>query len=170
MPMISHLELEGERQGRIEGSCDQEGREGTILIYGMNQEIHIPRDPRSGLPSGKRIHGPLTVVKEFDKASPKLYQALCTGEHLRATLKWYRLDPTGTEEHYFTHTLEDAITVSMKPYSPIAFLPENEPFRHMEEISFTYSRIKWTWEPDGIESEDSWAARPRVRRPIRKTK
>ena len=156
MPMTSHLELEGENQGGIEGNCDMEGREGTILVYAMNQEIHIPRDPQSGLASGKRIHGPLTIVKEFDKASPKLYQALCTGEHLKAALRWYRIDKSGTEEHYFTHTLEEAIVVSIKPYMPIAFLDENEPYRHMEEVSMTYKKIKWTWEPDGIESEDSW--------------
>jgi len=24
-------------------------------------------------------------------------------------------------------------------------------------VSFTYKKIKWTWEPDGIEAEDSWA-------------
>ncbi len=158
--MVSHLELEGESQGKIEGTCDMEGREGTILVFGMDQLIHIPTDPQSGLPSGKRIHGPLKLVKEFDKASPKVYQALCTGEHLKATIKWYRIDPGGKEEHYFTHTLEDAIIVSVKPYMPIAFLEENEPYRHMEEVALTYSKIKWTWEPDGIEAEDSWAVPP----------
>ena len=158
MPMPCHLEVEGQNQGKIDGSCVMEGREGTILVYAMNHDVHIPRDPQSGLPSGKRIHGPLSIVKEYDKASPKLYQALCTGEHMKSVvIKWYRIDPTGTEEHYFTHTLEDAIVVGMKPYMPIAFVPENEPYRHMEEVSFTYSKIKWTWEPDGIESEDSWA-------------
>jgi len=158
MPMPCHLEVEGQNQGTIEGSCVMEGREGTILVYAMDHDVHIPRDPQSGLPSGKRIHGPLSIVKEYDKASPKLYQALCTGEHMKTVvIKWYRIDPTGTEEHYFTHTLEDAIVVGMKPYMPIAFVKENEPYRHMEEVSFTYSKIKWTWEPDGIESEDSWA-------------
>jgi len=157
MPMPCHMEVEGENQGKIEGSCDMQGREGTILAYAMDHEIRIPRDPQSGLPSGKRVHGPLKIVKEFDKASPKLYQALCTGEHLKnVTLKWYRIDPTGSEEHYFTHTLEDAVIVEIKPYVPMAFLPQNEPYRHMEEVSLTYSKIKWTWEPDGIESEDSW--------------
>jgi type VI secretion system secreted protein Hcp len=158
MPMLAHLELEGETQGMIEGTCDMEGREGTIIVYAMNQDIHIPIDPQSGDTSGKRIHGPLTVVKEFDKASPKLYQALCTGEHMKAALKWYRIDPGGHEEHYFTHNLDHAILVTIKPYFPIAFLEENEPYRHMEEISFTYRNIKWTWEPDGVESEDSWLA------------
>jgi len=157
MPMPCHLTLEGENQGNIEGSCEMEGREGTILVYSFDHDIHIPRDPQSGLPSGKRIHGPLTIVKEFDKASPKLYQALCTGEHLsNVTIKWYRIDPTGSEEHYFTHVLEDAIVVTIKPYVPMVFVAENEPYRHMEEIAFTYKKIKWTWEPDGVESEDSW--------------
>jgi type VI secretion system secreted protein Hcp len=158
MPMPSHLTLQGEKQGKIEGSCDMKGREGTILVHAMNHDIHIPRDPQSGLPSGKRIHGPLSIVKEYDKSSPKLYQALCTGEHMKeVTIKWYRIDKTGSEEHYFTHKMEDAIVVTMKPYMPVAFLPENEPYRHMEEVAFTYKKIKWTWETDGIESEDSWA-------------
>jgi type VI secretion system secreted protein Hcp len=159
MPMPCHMELEGMKQGKIEGSCDMQGREGTVLVFAMNHDIHIPRDPQTGLGSGKRIHGPLTVVKEYDKASPKLYQALCTGEHMKnVKLKWYRINPQGNEEHYFTHLLEDAIVVEIKPYMPIAFLKENEPYRHMEEVSFTYSKIKWVWEPDGVEAEDSWRA------------
>jgi type VI secretion system secreted protein Hcp len=28
----------------------------------------------------------------------------------------------------------------------------------MEDISFTYKAIRWTWVPDGIEAEDSWDA------------
>ncbi len=83
----------------------------------MDHKIHIPRDPQSGLPSGKRIHGPLAIDKEVDKASPMLQQALCSGEHLsEVTIKHYRIDDTGVEEHYFTITLENAIIVEMEPY------------------------------------------------------
>jgi len=32
MPMPCHLTLEGEKQGKIEGSCEMQGREGTILV------------------------------------------------------------------------------------------------------------------------------------------
>lgn len=156
--MPAHMELEGKNQGKIEGSCEMQGREGTILIYAMKHHIHIPRDTHSGLPTGKRVHNPLAVVKEYDKASPKLYQALCTGEQFsNVTIKWYRIDPTGKEEHYFTTKLEDAIIVDMKPYMPETFLAPNEPYKHMEEVSFTYSKIIWTWEPDGIEAQDEWA-------------
>ncbi len=157
MPMTSHMEVTGKNQGKIDGSCDMEGREATILVYGMDHSIYIPRDPQSGLPSGKRIHGPITVEKETDKSSPMLKQALCSGEQLsEVVIKKYRIDPTGSEEHYYTITLEDAIIVEIQPYMPLAFLPENESYRHMEKVSFTYSKIKWKHEIDGIESEDSW--------------
>jgi type VI secretion system secreted protein Hcp len=151
------MEITGNKQGKIDGSCDMKGRENTILVYALDHDIHIPRDPQSGLPSGKRIHGPLTIQKEIDKASPSIYQALCTGEQLgNVTIKQYRIDPTGVEQHYFTIKLEDAIIVQVTPYTPVAFLAENEPFRHMEKVSFTYSKIIWRHEVDAKESEDSW--------------
>jgi type VI secretion system secreted protein Hcp len=157
MPMPAHLTLEGENQGVIEGNCEMAGRENTILVQAFNHEIHIPRDPQSGLSTGKRVHGAMSIVKKFDNASPKLYQALCTGEHLKnVTIKWYRIDPTGQEEHYFTHVLEDAILVAMKPYMPNCLDPATESYTHMEELLFTYKKIMWTWVIDGIEAEDSW--------------
>jgi type VI secretion system secreted protein Hcp len=45
----------------------------------------------------------------------------------------------------------------VKPSMPVTLLAQNEPYRHMEEVSFTYKKIKWTWEPNGIEAEDSWS-------------
>jgi type VI secretion system secreted protein Hcp len=159
MPMPAHLTMTGENQGNIEGSCEMQGREGTILVEGMTHEVTIPRDPQTGLATGKRIHGPLTITKVYDKSSPKLYQALVTGEHMKSvTVKWYRISPQGQEEHYFTHVLEDAIIVSVKPWMPNCLDPKTESFTHMEDVSFTYKKIKWTWEVDGIEAEDSWLA------------
>jgi len=158
MPMPAHLTLLGKKQGIIEGSCEMHGREGTITVYGMNHDISIPSSPTDGLSTGKRVHGPLTIIKDYDKSSPKIYQALCTGEHMEdLTIKWYRITKQGIEEHYFTHKLEDAIVVSVKPYMPESLVAENESYRHMEIVSFTYKKITWIWEPNGIEAQDSWA-------------
>lgn len=157
MPMPAHMTLEGEQQGTIDGSCEMQGRENTILVQAFNHEVRIPRDPQSGLSTGKRVHNALSVVKVFDKSSPKLYQALCTGEHMKiVTIKWYRIDPQGQEEHYFTHVLEDAIIVSIRPWMPNCLDTQTEGFTHMEELMFTYKKIRWTWEVDGVEAEDSW--------------
>jgi len=157
MPMPAHMELTGNNQGKIDGSCTQQGRENTIIIQAMNHNVRIPRDPQTGLPTGKRSHEALTITKTYDKSSPKLYQALCTGERFsEVVIKWYRIDPTGAEEHYFTHRLEDAIIVDIRPWMPNCLDPATESFSHMEEVSYTYSKIRWTWEPDGIEADDDW--------------
>jgi hypothetical protein len=33
-------------------------------------EIVSPRDPQSGLPTGKRMHKPMVITKELDAAAP----------------------------------------------------------------------------------------------------
>ena len=39
MAMPAHLTLTGEKQGKIDGSCEMQGREKTILVYGMNHDV-----------------------------------------------------------------------------------------------------------------------------------
>lgn len=159
MSMPVHLELTGEKQGKIEGSCDMEGRAGTILVQSLDHEILIPRDPQSGSASGKRVHGAMKITKYVDKSTPKLFQALTSGEQLKEVkIKWYRINgKTGKEEHYFTTVLNAAIIVSINTNIPNCLNLASSPFGHMEDVSFTYRKIIWTWEVDGIESEDDWS-------------
>lgn len=159
MPLPAHLTLEGSKQGKIVGSCDQEGREGTILVQALDHEVSIPRDSQTGLATGKRVHHPLTILKALDRSTPLLYQALTSGEHMKSVeIKWYRIDSSGAEEHYFTTKLEDAIIVSIRPGIKNCLESAQQDFPHLEEVSFTYRKAIWRWEPDGIESEDDWRA------------
>jgi type VI secretion system secreted protein Hcp len=159
MPLPAHLTLVGERQGKIEGSCDQQGREGTILIQALEHEVSIPRESQTGVATGKRVHHPLVVLKSFDKSSPLLMMALCSGEHMKSVeIKWYRIDPMGKEEHYYTTRLEDAVIVSLRPSMKNCLDPSCSHLAHMEEVSFSYRKAIWRWEPDGIEAEDDWRA------------
>ena len=156
--------FEGVVQGKIEGwgswpgEDDVKDREGASLIYQLEHEVTIPRNPQSGLPSGQRVHHPVRVIKRIDKASPKLYQALCQGERFKnVTFRWYRTKAgAGKQEHYFTTVLEDAILVNMKEWFPITVDKEKDTYSHFEDLSFTYRRILWTWEIDGIEAQDDW--------------
>jgi type VI secretion system secreted protein Hcp len=159
MPMPFHMELTGKTQGNMSEGCSIiQGRENTILCQALDHELYIPHDPQTGLPTGKRVHRPLTVTKTFDKSSPKMYQAVTSGERMTdVTMKYYRITPEGTEEHYFTIKLEDAIIVSIKPWVPNALDQAKEKFTHMEDVSFTYMKIIWTWVKDGVEAQDSWA-------------
>ncbi len=157
MAMVSHLWLTGEKQGPIAGSCDQAGRENSILVQALDHEVYIPHDPQSGQPTGKRVHKALKITKVIDESSPLLFQALTSGERMTdVTLKLYRIDNTGTEEHYYTIQLEEAIIVSIQTWIPNCLDPASEPFQHMETIGMTYRKIRWTHEAKGLQSDDDW--------------
>lgn len=157
MANTMYLKVKGANQGDIKGDCSQSGREDTILVYSLDHSVEIPRDTHSGLPTGQRIHMPLTIQKHKDQASPLLFQACCTGERITEfELDFYRISDKGQEEHYYTMKLENAIIVKMRAYTPLTFLTENKPYHDMEEVSFSYEKIVWTYEPDGIEAEDDW--------------
>ena len=153
-----YLELDGQVQGRIPGSCTEAGREGTIVVYALQHGVEIPRDTHTGLPTGQRIHKPLVVTKEIDRASPLLYQACVTGERSEVTLSFYRDNERGQEELYYTINLVEAIIVEIRADVPDIRDPANDVYGHMEHVSFTYSKIIWSHKVDNIETEDDWKA------------
>lgn len=157
MALTSYMKIEGQSQGEMKGDCPQGGdKKDSIIVFAVDHEIEIPKDTHTGLPTGQRIHHPLTVTKHVDQASPKIYKACCTGEQCTVTLDHYRIGPVGVEEKYFTIKLEDAIVVSVRKKTPLTFLPENKPYADMEEVSFTYSKITWTYNDGNIEYVDDW--------------
>jgi type VI secretion system secreted protein Hcp len=156
MPIPCSLSIIAQNQGEIEGSDDISSREGSILIQSVEHCVEIPSDSR-GISSGRRVHKALQVTKEIDKSSPMLMQALCTGEVLtEVTLGWYRIDETGSEELYYCIFLQNALISKIKPWLPNTMDAQNSGYRHMEDVHFIYEKIRWTWELDGIEFEDSW--------------
>jgi type VI secretion system secreted protein Hcp len=155
--LTSYMKITGRNQGDIKGDCEQSGdKKDTILVYGVDHELEIPRDTHTGLPTGQRIQHPLTIVKAIDSSTPKLYQAICTGESLNVTLDFYRIAPDGTEENYFRIKLDNAIIVNCKLVKLNTLDPNYKPYHDMEEVSFTFDRITWTYLDGNIEYTDSW--------------
>ena len=159
MALTAYLAVKGKSQGDIKGDCPQGGdKKDKIIVYAMDHTVEIPKDTHTGLPTGQRIHQPMTFIKHKDNASPKLFKACCTGEQCEIVFDQYRIKPDGTEEKYFTIKLEEAIVVNMREYTLMTFMPENKPYQDMEEVSFTYSKITWTYNDGNIEYVDSWKA------------
>ncbi|WP_031482701.1 Hcp family type VI secretion system effector [Maridesulfovibrio frigidus] len=157
MALTSYMKVTGKTQGQIKGDCTQAGdKKDTMLIYAVEHNVEIPKDTHTGLPTGQRIHRPFTVTKHIDNASPKLAQACCKGEQLTVEIDHYRIDPTGIEKKYYTIKMEEAIIVNHHAYKPVTFLPDNKPYHDMEDISFTYSKITWTYADGNIEYTDDW--------------
>lgn len=157
MALPGYMKVTAEAQGKIDGECVLEEREGAIVIHACNHTVKLPTD-KNGLVSGRRMHMPITILKDIDRTSPMLYQALSDGELLTSvTIDWYRIDSAGMEECYFTQTLKNAQIVAID--FDVEFKPEaaNSRVGHMEKISLIYDSISWT-HMDGIEYEDSFGA------------
>jgi len=159
MALTSYMKANGKTQGDIKGDCTQGGdKKDTVLVYAQDHVVEIPKDTHTGLPTGQRIHHPFTITKHKDKASPKLFQACCKGEQMTIELLFFRIKDTGEEENYFKIKMENAIIVNQREYTPLTFLPENKPYHDMEDVSFTYSKITWTYTDGNIEFTDDWSA------------
>ncbi len=140
------------------GSSEKEGREDTSDVFEIEHSIHQPVEPTTGQASGVRVHSPMRVVKMIDKATPGFHKALCTGQNLaEVVLTFYRIDPaTRSEDKYYSITLKQARIVDIRPYMPMSFVPSNESYRHMEQVSFVYEEIEWNWMPDSAIEMDKW--------------
>ena len=169
MPINAYMSVMGVTQGAISADANTDESMGNkyqsdhsdeITVIAFNHEVFIPRDPQSGQPVGRRVHGPVTIRKRFDKSSPMLYQALCTGERLSTVeVHWYRTTMEGEQEHYFTHILEDALIVNIKGDMVLTTDVSQDYRDHEEEIMMTYRKITWKHEVATTEGSDDWRAK-----------
>ncbi|WP_419811103.1 type VI secretion system tube protein TssD [Bacterioplanoides sp.] len=158
MALPGYVKIEAEEQGLIEGECVLEGRKGAIIAYACDHSVKLPTDNR-GLVSGKRMHMPITILKDIDRTTPMLYQALNGGELLnKVVIEWYRIDSAGNEELYFTQTLHNAQIIAVNFSVEFDSVGADSRLGHMEKVSFIYDRISWVHEVDGIEFEDNFGA------------
>lgn len=158
--------IEGEKQGLMTsgaftmnsvGNIYQEGHEDEILVQAINHGIAMPTDPQSGQPAGQRVHQPFMITKVVDKSSPLLCTAMASGEKLKkCEIRLYRTAPTGTQEHYYTIRLVDAIIVDYTLCMPHAQDPATAYLTCLETFSLSYRAIEWTHECCGTAGSDDW--------------
>ena len=162
MALNAYLKLKGQKQGEIKGSVTQKGRENKIMVIAVSHEIVSPRDPASGLPTGKRMHKPFVITKELDKSSPLLYNMLVNNENIPEwelqhwTPQLKAASGSGVEVQHYTVKLVNANIANIAFRALNNKNPELMKYAEYEEISFTYQKIIWTWMDGGITAEDDW--------------
>jgi len=157
MALNAYLSIVAQKQGQIRGSVAQKGREGKILVMGAMHQIVCPRDPASGLPTGKRAHKPFIILKELDRSSPFLFSILSSNENIAsAEIQFWQPSPMGGERQHYTVRLINA------NISSIHFKMANNRYQKLmrlteyEEVSFTYQRIEWIWNDGNLTGVDDW--------------
>lgn len=157
MALNAFLTITGKNQGQIKGGVTQKGREGSIAVYAVQHEVISPRDASSGVPTGKRQHKPLTVLKEIDRSTPLLYKALVSNETLtEVVLKFYAQNPNGVEANTYNIKLTNASLSAIELDMQNNKIEPGSKLPVLEHISFTYQKIEWTWVTGSIVSSDDW--------------
>lgn len=161
MSMPIHMTIEGQSQGTITSACcEMEGREDTVVLFQLGHTIEQPRDKHTGRATGKRVHNPFVVIKEIDKATPLLMQALVTNELLTVKFEWYRPNPDGdgTEEQFYLIELVDANLISFSGELPNTLGKETSNYPPLETLQLAYRKIMVTYQTDSVSAEDDWHA------------
>jgi len=164
MALNAYLKLKGQKHGEVKGSVTQKGREGKIMVIAASHDIFSPRDPASGLPTGRRQHKPFVITKEVDKSSPVLYDILVNNENITdwELQFWTPVSGlgtgTGAEKQHYTVKLFNAQIVDISFHMLNNKNPELMRYNEYEEVAFTYEKIVWTWNNGSITSTDDWQA------------
>lgn len=163
MALSSYLKIRGQAQGEFKGGSIQKGREGWIIVSAYNHEMLTPRDPINGLPTGRRIHTPLSILKEIDPSTPAFFNAMINDEMLTSVeLKNFSPNKLGTAGGQGVETLTYSIILTNAKIMNIrsAMLNNNDPdlmrYERTEEISFSYEKIKFQWHLGNKTAEDTW--------------
>ena len=145
----------------IEGEVTQRGKEGQIEVFAFSHEVASPYDVATGQATGKRSHSPLKTVARISKATPLLAQALGTNQILKKVeIFFWRTSQTGTEENYFKITIENCRVVSRRLWSPNKLDASTSSYIPLEELSFSYQKITWTYLDGNIQYQDLWGVLP----------
>jgi len=149
----------GAKQGTFEG--DHGSRSSQIPVLFLTEAVTVPRDPATGLPTGRRIHKPLTIVKELDASSIQFFQAVVTNETLtKVTCSFYRAFRNGSgggaARPYFKIVLTNALIVDYKDAGD--GIDGEAPGDERERISLTYQRIEMTDLDSNLTTTDDWVS------------
>jgi type VI secretion system secreted protein Hcp len=147
-----YITVKGRTQGAFKGAAQEGGAgvkargaaRGTIPGIRYLAESLSPRDEATGQASGKRIHKPITVTKEWDASSPQLFQALVENEVLDSVLfEFVRPAPNGKETVYYTVKLTDASVSNIRSYLDLTDTSGDRYDAHaLEDVSFVFRKIE----------------------------
>jgi len=73
-----YVTVEGSKQGKLKGESPREQHKDKLPGLGFHYSVSSPRESGSGQATGRRIHQPVSFVKEWGAATPQLFQALTT--------------------------------------------------------------------------------------------
>jgi type VI secretion system secreted protein Hcp len=152
--------IRGTKSGQFKGDGSVRGQEKWIRCSQFLLSLTAPRDAATGLPTGKRQYAPIVITKDWDAASPQIFQAAAVNEVLpQVEFEFLKTTPQGVEAVFETVTLTNATISAVKHY--IGFPDAGEPPNPhaLEDVSFTFQKIEITNSEGKTTAADDWSTR-----------
>jgi type VI secretion system secreted protein Hcp len=146
--MAIYADIKGSKQGAIKGAVLAKAYDGQIEVHTVEWGVGSPRDVSTGLPTGRRVARPVQITKTMDKSSPLLHTAVVNNESLTVKIS-YTVEGQG-HKAFATVALTNAMIQNFNVSSSYNGST-------VETISFTYTKIEFTWAEGGITSQDDWS-------------
>lgn len=112
----------------------------------FHYEVSAPRDAASGMATGKRMHKPITIVKEWGASAPQLMRAMASG----AAIPLVTIDASGPSGAHHTMKLTNARVLSFRRVSGP---PGHGPYG---ELAMTFERIEMVNKAGKLSAADDW--------------
>ncbi|QVM92301.1 Hcp family type VI secretion system effector [Pseudomonas entomophila] len=152
-----YLSITGERQGLISAGCSTEASIGNRCQADHTDEVMVlslAHQLTRGDDNQRSLHEPILITKFVDKATPLLAQAVDSGERLECDLNFYRTNPAGQLECYFTIKLGGAVLVEQRMDMPHSMLQNDQ--EAQEYLAIRYRDISWIHHTANTSAHSAW--------------
>lgn len=108
------------------------------FAHSMKQPASATASSAGGASAERVNHDTFDIRHLLDRASPKLYEACCTGKHIKEiTIELCRAG--GDKMKYLEIKMEQVLVSSINPSGSVT---KKFP---TEDVNFSYGKIKWTY-------------------------
>jgi type VI secretion system secreted protein Hcp len=150
----------------------QEGSRWIEVFY--EHEVKSPRDPATGMATGKRQHGPVKFIKRWTPLAGPLERPGGQRHLKKAEFKFYKNNRQGELEHYFSVMLEDGAISNIHNQFNQSEMAQRDAAAGsagakrgeaafaapaLEEVSLTYRKITWEHKIAKKMATDDWQDR-----------
>ncbi|MBX8490167.1 Hcp family type VI secretion system effector [Pseudomonas cichorii] len=140
-----YMTIQGKIQGSISAGCSSEESIGKKCQMGHRDEIMVLSFAHHMSNVGNirhATHRPVVIVKNVDKSSPLLAQALANREPVDCIIDFYRTSSNGLQEKFYTVEIKDGLICDLMLDIPHSILQSGA--EAQEHMSIRYSEIIWT--------------------------
>ena len=124
---------------RIDGEATDSNHDKWIDVLAIDWGIIRDVDPASGqLRSAKPK--PVTCIKELDKSSPKLMEALVTGQPIATVIVELTIPTMQGQQPYLKYELKNVLITSYSTSGDAGDVPTEDFSLNFEEIKVTYTQ------------------------------